>query len=113
MLPFVKSAFVVLAALAITAVPASADTGARAYSVKVAHGDLNLDSEQGALTAMHRIERAASQACGARPHLAQLKAGNSYRACVAEVTQKAVEAIGAPVLLALHARTTPITLASR
>jgi UrcA family protein len=109
----VKSALLAFAAIAAVSVPAAADPVMQSYSVRVAHADLDLGSEAGARTAIARIEQAAAQACGKRPAPRLIGATQTHRACLADVTLKAVETINAPVLTALYGRTTSVTVAAR
>jgi UrcA family protein len=110
---FVKSAFLALAAMTAVTVPAAADPVMVTYSVKVTHGDLNLETEAGAATAMNRIEQAAGRACGKALSARQIKATKLHQECVAGATHQIVAAIDAPVLTALYAREAPVAVASR
>ncbi len=69
-------------------------------SVTVSFADLNLSTESGATTLLHRIRRAAKDACGEHgPALVEIA---DWQACVIGATDDAVRFVHSPLLSALY-----------
>jgi UrcA family protein len=71
-------------------------------SVQVHYGDLDLSRVDGAARMLHRIERAASRACGGRPDGRDRQDLGFYRMCVSAAADEAVANLNAPLVTALH-----------
>ncbi|MDE2182045.1 MAG: UrcA family protein [Alphaproteobacteria bacterium] len=89
--------------------PASAD-GTIRRDVQVQYGDLNINSEAGAGVLLDRLDHAARQACGGSPVFhplyQQMPAAVTaeFAKCYHVAMQKAVAAVGSPVLTTVYAR---------
>lgn len=103
-----------LAAFAVFTMPAPHADAAQPerHAVKVAYGDLNLDSEAGARTMLNRLERAASNACGFEA-TARGFASSRQRKCADRAVARAVERLGVPAVSAIHASRGQTYLAAR
>ena len=78
-------------------------------SVTVNYADLNLSTESGATTLLHRIRRAAKDACGEHgPALVEIA---DWQNCVTGATDDAVRFVHSPLLTALYSgqRRTTVT----
>jgi UrcA family protein len=109
---FVKSSLLAIV-FAGAAIPATADPLYHAYSVKISVAGLDLDSEAGAQAAKVLIDRAAVKACGKAPSPRNFKAADLHRGCREDFTLKAVQRIGAPVLVALYSLAGPVSIAAK
>jgi UrcA family protein len=69
-------------------------------SVTVSFADLNIASEAGADTLLHRIRRAAKQACG--EHGPSLVEFADWQACVTGASDDAVRSVHSSLLTALY-----------
>jgi UrcA family protein len=76
---------------------------ARSIAERVAYYDLDLGTESGARTLLHRIENAASRACttGVENSPAYPRARAEHRDCVSDAVASAVRSVDAPVLTAM------------
>jgi UrcA family protein len=91
------------AALAVGSAALAQDTAERdTRDVTVTYHDLNLGIDADAATALARIERAASTACGGITNSRDIDERREYRACVRAATQAAVSALAAPRVTALY-----------
>lgn len=99
----------ILAALCISG-PALAASGPDVMKVSV--GDLDLDSDRGAATALSRIRVAARRFCGAGNYAA-LMTRVRQEECWQGMTAKAVAKLGHPRVAALHRPAPPVSLATR
>jgi UrcA family protein len=95
----IRFAIAAVAAVLIAG-PALADSETAGVSVKVKTSDLNLQTEAGAKTALQRINRAAKSACS------EVSVGSRMptvdQGCVADVTDKLVKQLKAPMVEAVY-----------
>ena len=95
--------FVVLGlpSLALAASPSQLDEG----SIKVAYGDLNIDTAAGAKTLYARLGKATEKACDLRPYkeLGSIGLYNKSRSCYKARLSAAVERINSDELTRVHA----------
>ena len=68
----------------------------------VRYDDLNLSSETGAKSLLHRLERAARQVCDKPSEFYPLTRVTVDRACYAQSLERAIEAVGAQRLSAAY-----------
>ncbi len=97
-----------LAAAVFAAAPAFAKPGET--QVSVSYADLNLQSPEGAKALVSRIVIAAREACGPRPYGGELSRLRAYRACVKDATDRAVDAVGVPMVAEIYHRMTVASL---
>jgi len=108
------AAFAALASLAIAATPALSAPDPDQVTVKVKVGDLNLRTETGAKSALHRIRMAASGICGGEPPLRDLSLSTRYYACLDQTLGTAVASANQPMLAAVASKHIhPTVLAAR
>ena len=89
------------AAFSQPAAAQSANPDPDAVSVRVEFRDLNIDSQAGAATLMHRIRHAVKVACGDNGN-DKLNGVSQTKACVKDSTDRAVAFVNAPILTALN-----------
>ena len=73
-----------------------------ALQVAVRYGDLNLTHEEGARTLLMRLDHAATQVCGGRPSIVDLRAWGAYEACRKAAMDRAVLTVQSPLLASLY-----------
>jgi UrcA family protein len=95
------TAVAAFAAMAVSASAFAAPTSDTQVSVKVSLAGVDLQSQAGAQVALGRIHVAARQICGEEPTDA-LDGRAQYRACMAQVTDRAVAKLGSPTVAALN-----------
>ena len=102
-----------LAGAAAAAPAAGADDDQRSMTVQLA--DLNLDREAGAAVALRRIHSAANAVCSRDNDRHALGPYALYQPCVTDTVERAVAALGAPIVtdLELHGRRANSTLLAR
>jgi UrcA family protein len=87
---------------------ASADSIIR-RDVQVSYSDLNLSTEAGASTLLHRIDLAGREACGGSPFLDPMykfmpdTVASAFNKCHHAAVAKAVAAVGSPILAQVYA----------
>ncbi len=92
-----------LAALAFTSLSAIAQAqSADVVKIEVSYADLNLSNAAGASTMLARIRAAATQACGGRPAMHDLRTASAYRSCVRTAVRNAVADLNAAQVSALY-----------
>lgn len=100
-----------IAACGLMAGAAQAHPQEQERTMRVYVGDLNVHNEAGARQALSRIRAAASRFCG--PTDPSMRFYQGYRACIGEMTGKAVAKLDAPRVTALYQPLSrPIELAS-
>ena len=89
-----------LPALTLAASPSYFDQG----TIKVAYGDLNINTVEGAKTLYARIERAAEIGCDFRPYreLGSIRRFNESRNCYEKNVTAAVTRINSEALTKVH-----------
>ena len=94
------SLFVLISVLALGAfaAPATAETREQ----RVSYADLDVSSDAGADALLRRVRRAAEHVCGYRSAQRFLRERAEARACVIDSTNRAVVAVGHPVVTARH-----------
>lgn len=100
------------AALALCVVagqPAVAEEGTMTVRVS----DLNLNSPSGARTALWRAEAAAKAFCGGEPDIRDLQRRAVAMSCQKTMVNRAVAAMNAPMVVALHGKSAPMSIAGR
>ena len=96
-----------LAALAFSGLTAVANAQSLDVSTRqVSYADLNLSNRAGAEAMLNRIEAAAQQVCGGKPHNGEMQDMTRYRACVSAAEKKAVADLNAPMVTQLYAQRT-------
>jgi len=94
-----------LALASLVCILGSSPGWAGSRSITVGFSDLNLATESGASTLLHRIRRAAKEACGERgPSLVEVA---DWQACVIGATDDAVRSVHSPLLTALYSGQRP------
>ena len=71
-------------------------------TVKVAYGDLNLQSRPGARQLLARLHAAARKVCGPAPIIADLGRDAAYRGCLKATVNTAVSDLNAPLVTAAY-----------
>jgi UrcA family protein len=66
--------------------------------------DLDLQSTAGASALLGRIQAAAKEFCGPRPHVLELQANEKYAFCVRDAMDGAVAAVDEPLVSDLYDR---------
>ena len=103
-----------MAAVLSAAAMASAGAATAAEDVMIVRvGDLNLESHQGASTALRRIRNAAAMFCAPDTGPATITRRELRKSCTARLTAKAVTTLDAPQVTALYAPGTSVLLAQR
>lgn len=99
---------VVLASLVALGVPSLTMAASPSYldegTIKVAYGDLNINTVAGARTLYARIEKAAEIGCDLRPYseVGSIKRYNESRTCYKKNVSAAVERINSETLTKVH-----------
>jgi UrcA family protein len=104
-----------IAALALT-LPAQADSLAmegEAVSVSIPYNDLDLSRPASADLMFKRVTKAASRACGGRPAVRFMRERKEFFLCVDDLTQQAVQELGAPLVTSLYEQDQGLTLEQR
>jgi UrcA family protein len=101
-----KSTLTAIAAFAAVAISAGAFAAPAAaesdvVSVKVSLADVDMGSPAGAQVALRRIHAAAGQICGEESG-DRLTGHAQYRACLDQITDRAVARLGSPMVTALN-----------
>jgi len=96
---FSKSLMLLALALVCTYAPPSA--AAEPPAARIAHADLNLETEAGARTFVRRVERAARLVCEANQNAPiELQRREARAACRANVRAQALARVDAPLVVA-------------
>jgi len=101
-----------VAALALTATSAFADTASRndqSFSIGVRTAVLNLNSDTDAKVLLRRIQSAAGHGCGEKPNIVELSRMRVFNLCVGASVDATVARIGNPKLTALNNQSRPLT----
>ena len=93
----------VLAASAIST-PAAAASMEDPPNITVSYRDLDISHPQGAAVLLHRLEAAATKACGGRPDVRVLEEVATFDKCRSAALDRAVAQIDAPMLTAAASR---------
>jgi UrcA family protein len=109
----ILTGFALLGSLSAGAIPAHASEFEQ-VSTKVYLGDLDLNTNTGAQTAVSRIHRAARDICGPDWDVRDFDSRRQYDQCVAQAEDRAVASIDRPMVTAANTHGgRPIQLASK
>jgi UrcA family protein len=81
---------IILAAL-MAAAPARAEQPGGLRQARVSYADINTASDSGMAVLRHRIQAASRTLCGPEPDLRDLNRGVTYRTCVQQSVQRALD----------------------
>ncbi len=99
----ILTGFALLGSLSAVAVAAHA-SDVEQVSATVHLGDLNLATNDGAQTAMSRIQRAAREICGPGPDMREFDSTRQFKQCVEQAVDRAVTSLDMPMVTAASAR---------
>jgi UrcA family protein len=114
-----KTTFLTLALgasmLALVVTPASSVSAqpVQSFSATVKYSDLNLSTREGAQAMYQRIKSTARKLCGDEPDIGEVGGIDSWRACVGDAVNHAVDQLNAPMVTAFngHRSTSTVQLA--
>jgi UrcA family protein len=114
---FTKTSLAVLAALgcaaSVHAAPAGTSSAPALTSVTVSVADLDLADRAGAKVALQRIHAAAKTVCGGEPDVREIERMALYEACIRTGANRAVAALGSPIVTALNDQNAAMVVANR
>ena len=105
-------ALIAIGLLALSGASASAQPALDEVKVKISYAGLDINTEAGAKTLLHRIQRAAGEVCGGEPSN-RIDRFKTFRPCVKDVVQRTVSGIDSPTLTAVYGGGSTLALAQK
>ncbi len=111
MLRFIAYTSFVVASLVTTASASNAAQTSSDQQIVVSYKDLDISRPAGAEILIARMKVAASKVCGPVPDIRQSEMRAAHRHCMADVLDRAVASMDAPIVGAVYRESPPVVIA--